>query len=50
MKELEFGKIFVLKLDVIDWKWDVRRTWIKNLISQFASQQAGKIDFKLNIL
>ena len=22
----------------------------KNLISQFASQQAGKIDFKLNIL
>ena len=32
---------------IIDWKWDVREELkYKNLISQFASQNARKIEFK----
>ena len=47
MKELEIGKILVLKLETMKQLESMLEEFeYKNLISQFASQTARKIDFK----
>ena len=49
--ELEIGKILVLKLETMKQLESVlEELEYKNLISQFASQKARKIDFKWNVL
>ena len=49
--ELEIGKILVLKLETMkQLESMLEKLEYKYLISQFASQNARKIDFKWNIL
>ena len=47
MKELKIGKILVLKLETMkQLESMLEELEYKNLISQFASQKARKLDFK----